>query len=292
MNSGLQVPTVSQPLKWHGGKYYLASRIIELFPEHTHYVEPFFGGGAVFFAKPPRYIEEHSEAINDLNGDLMNFWKVLRDPLQFADFQRLVEATPFSKPEFIDACEDVSAAHPSDPVWRALAFFVKYRQSRQGLGTSFATMSRSRTRRGMNEQVSSWLSAIKGLPEAHARLKRVVIFHEDALEVIRREDSEHTFFYLDPPYMFGTRSATTCYEHEMQDAAHLNMLELLSKLRGKFLLSGYSNPHYEAACTRNQWSKVEIPIDNKSSNSKEKEMKLECLWMNFGKDDPLSKFMI
>lgn len=267
----------SPPLKWHGGKHYLASQIIELFPRHIHYVEPFFGGGAVFLAKPERWIANHSEVINDLNGELTNFWSVLKDPKQFEEFRRIAEATPMSQPEWEAACERNSEL----PVQRAIDFFVRYRQSRQGLGTSFATMSRSRTRRGMNEQVSSWLSAVEGLPDAHARLKRVVIFNEDAVTVIAREDSPDTFFYCDPPYVHDTRATADAYEFEMNDQAHGSLLETLGQLTGKFMLSGYRCEAYDAAATRYGWRRVDIEIDNKSSVAKVKPIKTECLWMNY-----------
>lgn len=78
----------SQPLKWHGGKHYLAKRIIELMPPHVHYVEPYFGGGAVLFAKPSKWIEGHSEVVNDIDGELMNFWRVLASPKWFPSFAR------------------------------------------------------------------------------------------------------------------------------------------------------------------------------------------------------------
>ncbi len=267
----------SLPLKWHGGKTYLAKWLIDLFPPHTHYVEPFFGGGSVLFSKPNSLVEGHSEVINDLNGELTNFWQVLRDPGHFVEFTRQVEATPFSNVEFDAACESQS----TDPVQRAWAFFVRYRQSRQGLGTVFATTSRSRTRRGMNEQVSSWLSAVEGLPEIHARIKRVLIFNEDACKVLRHEDSPHTFFYLDPPYVHETRTAKQCYEFEMDQDHHKQLLDVLSELSGKFLLSGYPHPLYDQYAERHGWFCEKLEIDNKASSMKEKPIKTECAWMNY-----------
>lgn len=267
----------SLPLKWHGGKQYLAPKIVELIPPHTHYVEAFFGGGAVLFAKPAGLVQGHSELINDLNGELTNFWYVLRDESLFQQFTRKVQAVPFSKQLWVECCQSLS----NDAVERAIDFFVQYRQSRQGIGQDFATMSRSRTRRGMNEQVSAWLSAIDGLSEVHGRLKRVVICNEDALSVIRREDSAHTFFYLDPPYLPETRTALDCYENEMSNIDHQNLLSLISSLEGRFLLSGYPSQLYSAAAKANGWSRVDVSIDNKASGAKQKPIKTECFWMNY-----------
>lgn len=267
----------SKPLKWHGGKHYLASQIIAMIPPHVHYVEPFFGGGSVLFAKPRRLIENHSEVINDLNGELTNFWAVLRDVVLFERFKRLIEATPFSRPAWEDACESSG----SDPVQMAASFFIRYRQSRQGLGRDFATMSRLRTRRGMNEQVSSWLSAIEGLHEAHLRLQRVAIFNESAVSVIRREDVPDTFFYCDPPYVRETRSVPEAYECEMTDEQHGELLATLGGLRGKFLLSGYRCDLYDEAARQYGWKRVDVEIDNKASGAKVKQIKTECLWANY-----------
>src|SRR5436309_15774391 len=76
------------PLKWHGGKHYLAGRIEALMPPHTHYVEPYAGGLAVLIAKDPDGV---SEVVNDLDGRLTNFWKVLQDEAMFAEFHRSEE---------------------------------------------------------------------------------------------------------------------------------------------------------------------------------------------------------
>src|SRR4051812_48674523 len=90
-------PEVPKPLKWHGGKDYLAKRIIALMPPHTHYAEAFFGGGSVLLAKDPEGV---SEVANDLNGWLTTFWNVLRNPDQFQQLVRWLEAAPFSDAMF------------------------------------------------------------------------------------------------------------------------------------------------------------------------------------------------
>ena len=267
----------SAPIKWHGGKFYLASRIVEMIPDHIHYVEPFFGGGAVLFRKHEQLTESHSEVVNDVFGELVNFWKVLQSREDFPEFERRIAVTPFAKPVWEAALRCESA----DSIDRAVAFFVTYRQSRQGLGRDFATMSRSRTRRGMNEQVSSWLSAIDGLYEAHERLSRVAIFCDDAVDVIQREDSPTTFFYCDPPYLANTRVAKSAYACEMTNEDHDRLLKTLGGLQGKFLLSGYMNELYQVAAERFGWNRIDITIDNKASSQKTKPRKIECLWSNY-----------
>lgn len=266
----------SNPLKWHGGKSYLAKQIIDLFPPHTHYVEPYFGGGAVLFAKPVEWIEGHSEVVNDIYRELTNFWRVLQ---QTPDrMLRALWATPFSAEEFDAACQ-IKA--DEENVRRATAFFIRYRQSRQGLGKDFATLSRNRTRRGMNEQASAWLSAIEGLPEAHERLKRVVILNDDACKVIKQQDGPETFFYCDPPYLHDTRRTTSDYEYEMAPEQHEELLKTLGQIGGKFLLSGYPSEMYQGAAELYGWRCTEIEIDNKASGKKTKDKKTECLWRNY-----------
>jgi DNA adenine methylase len=272
------VGEISPPIKWHGGKTYLAARIIALMPAHIHYVEPFFGGGAVFFRKPDNFVAGHSEVINDIYLELVNFWRVLQSETQFIEFERRMNLTPFAKPIWEESLEYVPT---EDPIERAGAFFVRYRQSRQGLGNAFATMSRTRTRRGMNEQISSWLSAIEGLPAAHERLKRVVIFNEDASKLIKQEDETTSFFYCDPPYLRATRIAKDAYSFEMTDLQHQELLDTLGNIRGKFLLSGYPNPLYEQAAQKYGWNRVDIEIDNKASSAKVKPKQTECLWFNY-----------
>ncbi len=268
----------SQPLKWHGGKFYLAPRIIALMPEHKHYVEPYFGGGAVLLAKDPEGV---SEVANDLNGELSNFWRVIANLTAFQEFQRKVETTPFSKFEWAESNRHhwggtIGSCDPYD-AWQ---FFVRFRQSRQGLGKDFATLSRNRTRRGMNEQVSSWLTAIEGLPEAHERLKRVVILNDDALNVIRQQDGPNTLFYLDPPYLHETRSSTGEYEHEMTEQQHVQLLGEIALIEGKFLLSGYRSELYDDIA-EHCWRRVDFDLPNNASSRKTKERKTECVWMNF-----------
>src|SRR6202142_2044832 len=111
------------PLKTHGGKHYLAQKIIALMPPHTHFVEPYAGGLAVLLAKS---CEGVSEVVNDLNGTFTNFWQVLQDEGLFAQFQRRVQAIPFSQVEWHKAQQDLAAAQ--DGVERAALFFVLCRQ--------------------------------------------------------------------------------------------------------------------------------------------------------------------
>lgn len=263
---------LSPPLKWHGGKHYLASKIIALMPPHIHYVEPFAGGLSVLLAKDPEGV---SEVVNDLNGELTNFWAILQRPESFERFHRRLEATPFSSIEWETATEG-----PND-IEAACRFFVRCRQSMAGRMKDFAPLSRTRTRRGMNEQASAWIAAVDGLPAVHARLRRVVILNRNALSVIVQQDGLNTLFYLDPPYYPDSRAAPEVYAHEMSVADHWTLLGRLATIEGKFMLSGYRNLSYDQAAESNGWRRVDFDLPNHAAGGKEKRRMTECVWMNY-----------
>jgi DNA adenine methylase len=264
------------PLKWHGGKSYLAEWIIKLMPPHLTFVEPYAGGLAVLLAKDPDGI---NEIVNDISRDLTSFFRVLQKGEDFQRFRRIVEAVPFSEPEWNDAREALQAQPEADPVQRAAWFFIFCRQSLAGRMKGFATLSTTRTRRRMNEQTSAWLSAIEGLPAVHERLMRVAVLCRPALEVIRQHDGPGTLFYCDPPYPVETRTAPKVYRHEMTLADHQELLALLRQVKGKAMVSTYPSSLYEQALTG--WTRHTKMIDNHASGAKTKVRETEVLWCNF-----------
>jgi DNA adenine methylase len=271
------------PLKWHGGKYYLAARFVALMPHHLHYVEPFFGGGSVLMARDPDetnlWLDPHrgvSEVVNDIDGTLINFWRVLQDSVKFEQFQRRVQCIPFARAEWDQAHEHV---YGKDAVEDAVAFFVNCRQSRSGLRTCFSSVTRNRTRRQMNGNASEWLSAVDGLPEVHARLRRVLIENMDALELIRREDTPHTLYYIDPPYLHETRTSTDAYAFEMSKEKHEELLRLLLECRGMVMLSGYPSQHYDSLLA--SWTRHTFDLPNNAAGGEAKRRMTEVLWCNF-----------
>lgn len=256
----------------------MQSHIHSLAPPHLHRVIPYAGGLGEWWNWPH---ENVSEVVNDINGELMNFYNILASEEYFGQFSRAVSMLPFSEPLFISSKAYLEVSDGHNKIARAVAFFVKYRQSRQGIGKCFATLSKNRLRRGMNEQVSSWLTAVEGLPEAHDRLKRAVVKNVDAPLLINQEDGPNTFYYLDPPYLDATRVAKDVYEYEMDVPAHQRLLETLSGIKGKFLLSGYDNPLYDSFKVLCNWRRVDVPIDNKASSKDIKDIKIESFWMNY-----------
>lgn len=286
--------TLVQPLKWHGGKHDLAKWIISLMPPrcktpnapqpddngYLHYVEPYFGGGAVMLANDPEGI---SEVANDLNDDLSSFWETLQGHTSFNQFVRLVLAIPFSEKEFDLAKTNsiMSADGYGQMIHKAATFFIRCRQSLSGRMKGFAGITRNRTRRGMNEQVSAWLNCIEGLPAVHARLQRVLIRNRPAIEIIQKEDGPRTLFYLDPPYLHETRATTGEYAHEMEPLDHVALVTALAKVQGRFLLSGYRSDLYDTAAEHFGWNLHEMQINNHAASGKTKRMMTECVWANF-----------
>jgi DNA adenine methylase len=290
--TGVNPKKLIQPIKWHGGKHYLAKWIVSLMPPHQHYVETHFGGGSVLLTRDPRrnWFEGHpnwtsaaaqlgcSEVVNDLNGDLMNFWRVLQDESQFRKLIRFLEATPFSKPQWEIARSD----NTTEPVARAANFFIVVRQSMSARMNSFTPFSRTRTRGRRNGEVNAWWNCIEGLPAVRERLMDVAIYCEPAVQVIRREDTPNTLFYCDPPYLHETRSTTSEYgAFEMTEADHSELLGELARIQGKFLLSGYHSDLYDRWADSNGCYCSEYEIDNKSSSKKQKSKMVECVWSNF-----------
>lgn len=292
---------VTGPLKWHGGKSYLANWIHSQAPPpgtYTHRNIVFAGGLGEFWNW---HCDDVSETVNDMNGELVNMYRVLRDDEQFAEFRRTVELLPFGNELWLEPPVGRNGAHenerlnpngkkiksrPGNAWWsasdvrRAAWFFGRMRTSRQGLGRDYATPT-SRLRRGMNEGVSAYLSAVDGLDACHERLRRVEIVQMPAVKFLRVYDHPRAFFYLDPPYLHRTRVAKDARGCEMSEDDHVDLLEALARLKGKFLLSGYPSDLYDSYAAHHKWQRAEKEIDNKASSAETKPKKIEVLWRNY-----------
>jgi DNA adenine methylase len=283
---------LTPPLKWHGGKHYLARHIVDLMCPHLHYVEPYFGGGQVLFARDPadprllwpkrtsdgRVPDGVSEVINDLCGDLMNFYAVLKDPDGFDRLRHRLELTLCSEAEW-EAARDLLAETAGDPVARAAAFFTFCRLSRSGMMKTFTSTVRTRLRGGRNDAVNAWWNAVDGLEAVHRRLKDVFILNRPALDVIRSEDGPATLFYCDPPYLQETRTAKDVYRFEETEAGHRELLDLLRSVKGKVMLSGYPSALYDEKLA--DWNRHEFDLPNNAAGGKTKGRESEVVWCNF-----------
>jgi len=274
-NTSAEQP-VKSPFAWYGGKANYADWLIERFPEHVRYVEPFGGAGHVLCAKSPIAFE----VFNDLDGRIVNFFRVLRDQESFERLQLMLELSPYARQEF---AEVVTTSLCEDPVENARRFFVLMRQARGGLGmskvTSRAWAVSKRVRRKMPESVSKYLSAIDGLPEVHDRLREVTIEHLPALEVIDKYDDNDTFFYLDPSYLPETRHGkkAATYGCEMTYEDHVALLDRILAVAGKVMISGYASQLYDDKLKG--WRREELAATAHVANSGQS--RIEVIWMNY-----------
>lgn len=276
----------------NGGKHYLAKDIVALMPPRCknpnkpdpadpgwlHYVEAYAGGLSVLLANDPEGI---SEVVNDLNVELTTFWRVLQNDRLFSIFHRELQATPFSEAEFNGATLAAPDFAEDEPVACAINFFIRCRQSLAGRMKSFTGVTRTRTRRGMNNEVSAWLTAVEGLPAIHERLKRVLVLNRDALDVIRGQDGPRTLFYCDPPYLHETRATTEDYAHEMSREDHSLLLQALAGIQGKFLLSGYRNDLYDTEAGAFGWKRHDFELPNNAAGGASKRRMVESVWTNW-----------
>ena len=265
---------ISRPLlRYHGGKWLLAPWIISHFPSHKIYVEPFGGAGSVLLRKD----RSRCEVWNDLDEEVVNLFRVLRDKNSARQLCDLLELTPFARTEFEKAYE------PSDdPIERARRLVVR---SFMGFGSS-AGSRRNRTGFRAASKDSGRPHALDwtNLPESAwlvtERLKGVTIEHRDALEIIKQQDHLETLFYVDPPYLQTTRpnSSKRQYRFELGPQEHRALARLLHGVKGKVLLSGYASELYDNELY-NDWRREEkISWANGQSGRVER---LEVLWMNF-----------
>jgi DNA adenine methylase len=266
----------SAPVAWYGGKYYFAEWIIGQFPRHRVYVEPFGGMANVLLKKHPSEVE----IFNDLDGRVVNFFRVIRDPTSLIELKRRCELTPYSREEFNDL---IDMPEPQDSIDLAWWFIVRCRQARGGIGMSALTKNAwaasTRTRRQMPEPVSKYLSAIDGLDTIAARFRHVMFEHLPALELITKYDGPDVLFYCDPPYPGSTRSGgkAATYGIEMDEQAHHKLLTALRQCRGKVLLSSYDSTLYRTVL--HDWQCLEKETHVQFSNSGGH--RRELLWKNW-----------
>jgi len=223
---------------WYGGKFSHLDWLLPLLPPAKHYCEPFAGSAAVLINRKPSLIETY----NDVDGGVVNFFRVLRD--QREALVQAIGLTPFSKLEFELAIEEPTG--DLSPVERARRFYIRARQVRTGLAQT-ASVGRwahctLTSRAGMAGAVSRWLGAIEHLPEIAQRLLRVQFENAPAAEVIERYDSKDTLFYCDPPYPHDSRGDSKAYGYEMTDDEHRKLSKVLKKCKGKVAVSSYHSP--------------------------------------------------
>lgn len=257
---------------WYGGKFSHLEWLMPLLPAAHHYCEPFAGSAAVLLNREPSSVETY----NDIDGEVVNFFQVLRDRPE--EMMRAIALTPFSREEFYKAIHGSTAG--ISKLERARRFYVRARQTRTGLAQT-ATLGRwanckNTSRSGMSGVVSRWLGGVDGLGEIGDRLGRVQIENRPALDVIRLYDDKKTLFYCDPPYLHSTRGDSKAYGFEMMDDEHIQLAVVLNKIKGKAAISGYRCDLMDTLYKK--WRRFDAPKKFAHSIKKERQ---ECLWMNY-----------
>jgi DNA adenine methylase len=252
-------------LRYHGGKWRLAPWLLEYFPPHVCYVEPYGGGASVLLRKPL----SHLEVYNDIDEEVVHFFRILRERTD--ELVHVIQLTPFSRAEVglaYETCED--------PLERARRFYVRAWQARGGPRGQWRTGWRYQITHARGKRsVDDWCDT-GHLWAIVERLRRVQFECDHALSIIRRYDNPTTLFYIDPPYPADTRSLRwrhKAYTHEMSDEDHTALAECLQQLKGMAIVSSYRSPLYDElyaswtrACTKSQ-------TDGKRKGT-------ECIWLN------------
>jgi DNA adenine methylase len=237
--------SITRPaLRYHGGKFRLAPWILQFFPPHHAYAEVFGGAASILLQKP----QANAEVYNDLDGRIVNFFRVLRDPQASAELQRRCALTPYAREElewsFGEPVDDIDAAH------RLVV------RSFMGHGSDSATRTsrtgfRCRLTDGRALPSAEWSTWADAIPAFRERLSRVLLENDDALRIVDRMDSPTTLIYCDPPYLHSTRtgksgaSGSNGYLHEMTDEQHELLLERLHRVESMVVISGYPSDLYE-----------------------------------------------
>lgn len=258
---------------WYGGKFSHLDWLLPQLPDCLHYCEPFAGSGAVLLNRDPSPVETY----NDIDGEVVNFFKVLREEKDTLIEQ--IALTPFSREEFGIACElDPNLTN----LERARRFYIRARQVRTGLAQT-ASIGRwanckNTSRSGMSGVVSRWLGGVEQLDFIAERLLRVQIENRPAIDIIKLYDSKETLFYCDPPYIHETRGDTKAYGFEMTDFDHKELAKTLNSIEGLAAISNYDCDLMEELYPVSKWTKIYSPEKVIHST---KDMRQEVIWVNY-----------
>lgn len=257
------------PISYYGGKQQLIKDIIPLIPKHDIYCEPFFGGGAVYWAKEP----VKCEVINDVNMNIVNFYEVLKH--DYFALRKKVESTLHSRETYKKAMiiYDCPWLFAEDPIIRAWAFWVV---TNQGFSCKVGTWGYDREKRAITIQ-----NKIDAFQESLTeRLRYTQIECNEAHKVIESRDTESTFFYIDPPYVDSNQGHYGGYTHE-HFKRDLNAIE---SIKGKFLLSSYPSDILDEYIKKNNWYSISIDKAISAGNGsvfKTRNRKIEVLTANY-----------
>ncbi len=240
-------------VRWYGGKGIMLQKLLPLIPMTPVYVEPYGGAASIMTNLSPRPCEVY----NDLDGRLVNLFRVLQNPEQSKLLLDRLRYTPYSFDEF---CLALEQRESDDPIEAAWGFYVSQNQGFSGTADTKGNWGRVFvSANGMARNCSAWRSRKASLDAIIRRFERVQIDRCCALECIRYWDSANTTFYLDPPYAEETRAKgeRNVYAHEAEDNHHERLVDLILGAKGCVVLSGYDTPLY-APLDASGWRKIEF----------------------------------
>lgn len=234
------------PVTYYGGKQMLVPWILPLIPAHTVYTEPFFGGGAVYFAKPP----SANETINDINGHVVNFYRCLQ--MNFEELKKHIDASLISRDQHTQAMKILQEEDP-DPTERAWAWWYR-------VNFSFASKIDGGMRYS-NEQHTCVPNMLANKKDEFTRylqkrIEKTTIENRDALWVIQTRNIEKAFHYLDPPYMNADQGHYSGYTEDQFE----ELLQTIEGIHGKFLLSNYPSDILDHYTEKNGWKTQTISM--------------------------------
>lgn len=269
---------VKPPFSWYGGKALLSSLIVRFIPTHKCYVEVFGGAASVMLAKQR---VSKVEVYNDIDGGLVNFFTQLRDHPK--KLKRLLQRTPYARRE----CENARAVvltnryKTVEPIEWARCWYVAANQSYGSVLGKSSGWRYTKTKSHAKE----WQRAIERVDEIAHRLQKVLIDNLSFADVIERYDASDTVFYLDPPYIAGTRvkqNSRDSYRFEMTERQHRILVDMLLEMKGQGILSGYGHPIYERLVTLGGWAKIELPRKTQMTTRLQttKNERVEVLWLS------------
>ncbi len=262
-------PKIKSPvMRYHGGKFRLGPWVMSFFPKHYTYVEPFGGAAGVLMQKEP----SQSEVYNDLDGDIVNVFRVLQDPELSNRLVGLLNVTPYARAEF-----DLAFVPADGPVERARRTLIR---SSMGFGSGGATKNRTGFRvdsyRSYGTAAQLWPKYPALINQFCQRLRGVIIENKDAIGVIENHDRKDTLFFVDPPYVLDTRVNNKIYRYEMTNDDHQALIEKLVDVDGMVVLSGYDSEIYNDLLIGWQRHRTQARI----SAGRGTGIRTECVWLN------------
>ncbi|BDI33458.1 DNA methyltransferase [Capsulimonas corticalis] len=244
-------------------------------PPHRVYVEPYCGAASVLLQKPRAF----GEVINDLDGEVVNLFRVLREPAAAKDLINAIRLTPFARAEF-DTAYDRNILDPVERARRLMVrSFMGFSSSASGKGSK--TGFRSYAYRSYMTPAADWAGLPAALPAVVQRLRGVTIENRSAIELVQSHSTPETLLYCDPPYVRSTRSSLRwpgekAYAHEMTDDDHRTMAAALSSSAAMVIVSGYRCDLYDEIF--NNWIRCDragVIASNTGSATR-----MESLWLN------------